>query len=284
MEENFSSNNDELNNTEPSSNFDISFTKGVILFLVGFAGLQFVAIILSFIATLIFDIEELQIVNPEKVQIIMGYINCFSYAIILVTLFAIIGFSNLKFIYKHEELLNKIGKGIGYGFGLLMISYIWGIISSFISPDITTNENESSIRTIISTLPIAAFLFVVVFAPITEEITYRLGIFHNIKKKNRYAAYIATALIFGAIHVSWESFSDMSEAEVINELLNFPSYILSGAYLCYVYEKEDNLLSSTIAHMTNNGVAFLLTCLSSILPEGDASTSSTMSSLIRLMM
>ena len=53
MEENFSSNNDELNNTEPSSNFDISFTKGVILFLVGFAGLQFVAIILSFIATLI---------------------------------------------------------------------------------------------------------------------------------------------------------------------------------------------------------------------------------------
>ena len=184
MEENFSSNNDELNNTEPSSNFDISFTKGVILFLVGFAGLQFVAIILSFIATLIFDIEELQIVNPEKVQIIMGYINCFSYAIILVTLFAIIGFSNLKFIYKHEELLNKIGKGIGYGFGLLMISYIWGIISSFISPDITTNENESSIRTIISTLPIAAFLFVVVFAPITEEITYRLGIFHNIKKKN----------------------------------------------------------------------------------------------------
>ena len=284
MEENFSSNNDELNNTEPSSNFDISFTKGVILFLVGFAGLQFVAIILSFIATLIFDIEELQIVNPEKVQIIMGYINCFSYAIILVTLFAIIGFSNLKFIYKHEELLNKIGKGIGYGFGLLMISYIWGIISSFISPDITTNENESSIRTIISTLPIAAFLFVVVFAPVTEEITYRLGIFHNIKKKNRYAAYIATALIFCAIHVSWESFSDMSKAEVINELLNFPSYILSGAYLCYVYEKEDNLLSSTIAHMTNNGVAFLLTCLSSILPEGDASTSSTMSSLIRLMM
>ena len=165
-----------------------------------------------------------------------------------------------------------------------MISYIWGIISSFISPEITTNENESSIRTIISTLPIAAFLFVVVFAPITEEITYRLGIFHNIKKKNRYAAYIATALIFGAIHVSWESFSDMSKAEVINELLNFPSYILSGAYLCYVYEKEDNLLSSTIAHMTNNGVAFLLTCLSSILPEGDASTSSTMSSLIRLMM
>ena len=284
MEENFSSNNDELNNTEPSSNFDISFTKGVILFLVGFAGLQFVAIILSFIATLIFDIEELQIVNPEKVQIIMGYINCFSYAIILVTLFAIIGFSNLKFIYKHEELLNKIGKGIGYGFGLLMISYIWGIISSFISPEITTNENESSIRTIISTLPIAAFLFVVVFAPVTEEITYRLGIFHNIKKKNRYAAYIATALIFGAIHVSWESFSDMSKAEVINELLNFPSYILSGAYLCYVYEKEDNLLSSTIAHMTNNGVAFLLTCLSSILPEGDASTSSTLSSLIRLMM
>ena len=284
MEENFSSNNDELNKSEPSSNFDISFTKGVILFLVGFAGLQFVAIILSFIATLIFDIEELQIVNPEKVQIIMGYINCFSYAIILVTLFAIIGFSNLKFIYKHEELLNKIGKGIGYGFGLLMISYIWGIISSFISPDITTNEHESSIRTIISTLPIAAFLFVVVFAPITEEITYRLGIFHNIKKKNRYAAYIATALIFGAIHVSWESFSDMSKAEVINELLNFPSYILSGAYLCYVYEKEDNLLSSTIAHMTNNGVAFLLTCLSSLNPEGDPSTSSTISSLIRLMM
>ena len=66
-----------------------------------------------------------------------------------------------------------------------MISYIWGIISNFISPDITTNENESSIRTIISTLPIAAFLFVVVFAPITEEITYRLCIFHNIKKKNR---------------------------------------------------------------------------------------------------
>lgn len=285
MEENFSNNNNELNTLEPSSGFDISFTKGVILFLVGFAGLQFIAIILSFIATLIFDIEELQIVNPEKVQIIMGYINCFSYAIVLVTLFAIIGFTNLKFIYKHEELMNKIGKGIGYGFGLLMITYLWGIISSFISPDITTNENESSIRTIISSLPVAAFLFVVVFAPITEEITYRLGIFYNIKKKNKYLAYIVTALIFGAIHVSWESFSQMSKEEVINELINFPSYILSGAYLCYVYDKEDNLLSSTIAHMTNNGVAFLLTCLASALPEASSSSSSSVSSsLINLLL
>lgn len=283
MEENFSNNN-ELPTEESSPQFDISFTKGIILFLVGFAGLQIVAIILSLIASAMFDISELQVSNPEKILVINGYINCFSYAIILVTLFAIIGFANLKFIYKHEQLLNKISKGIGYGFGLLLISYIWGIISSFISPEVTTNENESSIRTIISALPVAAFLFVVVFAPITEEITYRLGIFHNIKKKNKYLAYIATALIFGAIHVSWESFSEMSKPEIINELLNFPSYILSGAYLCYVYDKEDNLIPSTIAHMTNNGIAFLLTCLSSSLSDGNPSTSSEISSLINLFM
>ena len=53
---------------------------------------------------------------------------------------------------------------------------------------------------------------------------------------------------------------DMSRAQIINELINLPAYVIAGLILNYAYDRE-GIAASTYAHIFNNLIGFLLAML-----------------------
>ena len=91
--------------------------------------------------------------------------------------------------------------------------------------------------------------------PIVEEFTYRYGLFGYVKKHNKTLAYVATILIFALIHFEFTTDVD----QLVNELLNLPSYLIGAIVLSIAYDKSDNLVVPIIAHIFNNLISFTST-------------------------
>ena len=113
------------------------------------------------------------------------------------------------------------------------------------------NANEASIDSTTSLYPFLSIVIFGIVGPICEEFTYRVGLFTFIKKYNRVAAYLITALVFGLLHFTFNIDT------IVTELINLPSYIVSGLLLCYFYDYK-GFGASTIAHITNNLFALLM--------------------------
>lgn len=124
------------------------------------------------------------------------------------------------------------------------------------------NSNQENVIELIKNNAFFAFLSVVVFAPIVEELTYRYCLFGETGKKQKWVGYLASAIVFMFMH-SISSFVTYGlSKELFIEMLYLPPYLFSGLALCYVYDKSDNLGSSFIAHSLNNLISFLaIVCL-----------------------
>ena len=86
--------------------------------------------------------------------------------------------------------------------------------------------------------------------PFCEEITYRVGLFDLIKRKNKILAYIIEVLIFAFIHIQF------SETTLGAELAAFPIYLAIGFFLTFAYDKFD-LPASYMAHIFLNTISFI---------------------------
>ena len=159
----------------------------------------------------------------------------------------------------------KVGRtylyGIGYGFLLVMASALYSLFTVLVFGDVGSNNNENSIDSIIANFPILSLIVFSFLGPICEEFGYRLGLFSFLRKYNRIVAYIVSAIIFGFIHFDFESFGNLESLKI--ELINIPSYIISGLILCYVYDKE-GVETSIICHITNNFIAIISTVFVSL--------------------
>lgn len=231
----------------------------LLFFLVGWLGFQIIGMILQTIVMLKYHVTSLDELSlSSKV-----FINFFAY--FLLTFSLLLSAFKEPFIWLIHRF--KEGKalrdGVAYGFFLLIVSSALGIIINWIRKDGDINANESAIREMAKAYPFFTIIMTVIFAPICEEMTYRLGLFGAIRKRNRYLAYIFGAMIFALIH--FQPFTDdetvNKTAYLINELWNLPSYIVSGVILCRAYEKHGNIATSMIAHALNNAVAVFSTII-----------------------
>ena len=168
----------------------------------------------------------------------------------------------LKDIIKQYTKIKNVLTGILYGFGLIagsiIVSLVVSNIAALLGVSIESNENQQSIEASALSMPVLTALMTVIFAPVTEELGYRFGIFGGIHKYNRYAAYIVTSIIFALIHFNLNN-------NIVNELLNLPTYIFAGFWLCFAYEKSGSIVTSITAHMTNNLVSLIITLKSASL-------------------
>lgn len=261
MEENKNYGDFFVKNNQPEENktinddnesITISKVKQIAVILVGWLGLQLFASVIVLIATLIIgDVTSLPENDLVKLD---GYINIASYAVITIALLAILGLPVIKKLIKQFTNLEKVGKGFMYGGILLGTSIAYNMIIMLIFPDFGgSNDNQNAVDSLITQMPVLSFFMVVIFAPLVEEITYRLGLTGIFKNKNKIVALIISSVIFGLIH-----FNFMSE-DMKTELIALPSYIISGVVLGLAYLNEDSLATSITAHLTNNLIAFLTT-------------------------
>jgi membrane protease YdiL (CAAX protease family) len=91
--------------------------------------------------------------------------------------------------------------------------------------------------------------YVVIIAPIVEEIVYRKIIFGGLDKRfNFWIGAIISSAIFAIGHLSPE------------RLL---AYFITGIVLCYVYKKSNTLLTSMLIHALLNYIALFVSTIKS---------------------
>ena len=217
---------------------------------------------------------------------------------------------------KSGKALLKSLKGYKpYLFGLIIfvISFVLEIAINMIihyayKSNIQVNSNESGLRQMISASPWAIFLPIVVFGPLCEELTYRVGLYGLIAKKNKWIGIVVSAIVFGILHFSFSSVyaainydsllanqssilkhldsagnvlyytKDQVIQNLINELLNLPSYILSGLLFGFAYAHTGKISASMTAHILNN----LISTVISMARSGNTDTSNSAQLIFRI--
>lgn len=185
------------------------------------------------------------------------YVLVFGVLILSIFLFRL-----LKPIAKEYTKAKPYIYGVFYGFIIIIASVTYGLFSSLIAPDTTSNINQTSIEEIILNYPVSSFFWIVFIGPLVEEIIYRLGLFEGLRQKSRIAAYIVSGIIFGFIHfnIPFTTAGEVDTLQLINEFINVPSYIISGLLFAYTYEKI-GFAGSSVAHITNNLISFIFTII-----------------------
>lgn len=237
---------------------DILWWKQLGLFLIGWAGLYLVSIIISLIfnayANNIYSdpVSVNQFLGSSKVKML---VNFFVYLILFIGL-AFFLFKDVVKVLLSFKKLKTIGRGVMYGGILLGATIVYSLIITNLDIKIEDNANEGAVVNLMTSEPLLSFITFVLLGPIVEEFTYRLGLFSLIGRYKKWLAYVVTVLLFGLIHTSFFA----ENVNIINELINLPSYLIAGFILTYAYDKE-GFAVSTYAHVFNNLVGFLVSFL-----------------------
>ncbi len=256
------------NNHRPSfyyrQNMDwLPIVRQILLIVIGYGGLQLLSLILSVIVSVVVT-TNVYSANPDLLyeelydlileEISSPYysmlLNTLCYVIILACIIAIT-FPYLVDIFKKFANYKNVLFGV-VGFIVLFVFSM--LYSSLISLVYQTegNNNQTSIVSLVEVYPIICLIIFGFIGPIVEEFAYRVGLFNVLYRlKNKWLAYLITALIFGFIHF------DFTATDMVNELINIPDYIISGLILCYIYQKW-GYAGSLTTHALNNIVAVLI--------------------------
>lgn len=130
-------------------------------------------------------------------------------------------------------------------FGLMILS---NILIMLLFPN-SSATNQENINEIFKIAPIYMFISAAIFAPIIEEIVFRLS-FRNMFK-NDYLFIILSGLTFGAMHVigSFNSFID---------LIHIIPYSIPGFVFAYTLTKSKNIFIPISLHCFHNTFMMLL--------------------------
>ena len=223
----------------------LSTWKQVVIFAIGLIGLQLVSLILELVLMTFMDVNSIGF---------LFYVNLFRYLIIAVAIACVcIGsFSSFKnsFTKWYPYLIGLGAVFVIYGFNL-----IYGNFINLIYPT-TSNDNQVAAESLMIAYPIACLFLFSFIAPFVEEMTYRVGLFTCLCRIKKWVAYVVSIIVFALIHFNFFA----SGSEMINELLNLPLYMFSGAVFCVLYDFF-GLSASLTCHVSNNLFSLLLTLL-----------------------
>ena len=104
-------------------------------------------------------------------------------------------------------------------------------------------NNEIIVEKTLLNSPLLTIPYMCIFAPIVEEITFRLPY-----KKNKLSIFIST-LVFSLLHIVYKTPIDL--------IFIIPYFILSSG-LSYAYFKNENILMSIIMHIINNSINIMI--------------------------
>lgn len=140
-------------------------------------------------------------------------------------------------LYRKIEKVNAL-KIVSLG---LVLNFIVSFIVESLPASITTSQYDQLTSLILTDNVFITFLTSAILAPVIEELIFRFGIC-GIYKDEREKAILVSAFMFGLAH--------------FNLIQSTYAFIL-GIVLAYVYTKSQNLLTSTLMHITINGSSIL---------------------------
>lgn len=224
--------------TEKPDSKSLSLIKKIVLFLVGCAGI--------YIASLLAALFLFGSTLPEDSK--NAIITFVTYTILFIALAGIVNVDVKKLIIDFKKWKSWL-IGIGFAAAMILFPIIYtAIVSLFYQYHV--NENESSLRSIISIYPVLSIIIFGMVGPLCEELTYRVGLFGSLIKV-KWLAYTVSIIVFAMMHFSFTS------PNIYDELVNLPSYLVSGALMAIAYDKF-GLAASLSAHMINNLYAVIV--------------------------
>ena len=186
------------------------------------------------------EITDLLMATP----FVNAYTNLF-YALIvtigLVFLFRRSLIFELKDFFKRHNLLYYLTVAAA----LYVLYLLLNAVYNHFVLDGTTADNQQALEEIFSAgYVIPFFIFVVILAPILEEIVFRKILFHFIP--HDILAIFISAFLFGMLHVvmTWD-------------IIHVFPYLLMGIIFGFIYVHfKKNIYAAIFLHAINNGIAF----------------------------
>lgn len=180
-------------------------------------------------------------------------IEIITYCLMVAGMLVIILTTRRKSFFNHLKRYEYYLVGLVFGAAAAGIGILISQITSlFYTGD--PNGNQATAESIVVAYPILAFILLAFLGPISEELTYRVGLYSLLRRYNKYLALILTTIVFALIHFRFES------ENIISELWALPSYLVAAFILTFAYEKG-GLSSSLTAHIIYNIVSFVLTLI-----------------------
>ena len=165
------------------------------------------------------------------------------------------GLLTIPLVTRRETFLKKFTRPADYAFGaayagfVVLAGMVIGMIVSIFHGN-ETNSNQTAADTMINVYPLIAGFMLILFGPVCEEMTYRVGLYSFLRRINKYLAFAVTCVVFTLIHI------DFDATDIVTELWSIPSYLVCGFILTLAYEHRGPACSIT-AHMLYNLTAFL---------------------------
>ena len=151
----------------------------------------------------------------------------------------------IKFKKYMKFYMKNYIKFLFLSFGLVLITnlIIMGIRGSGVA------QNQETIIGLAESLPIFTVILAVLYAPILEELVFRLAI-RKICGKHNVLFIILSGTIFGALHV-------IGLAEAWQDYLFIISYSIPGCIFAYTLYKSENIFVPIALHTVNNLIAMI---------------------------
>lgn len=149
-----------------------------------------------------------------------------------------------------RPVLADIGKGILTWILFIAVFAVVGSLLNSVSPSLNQEKQDVGFNQINTGLDQAfAFVALVIFPPLGEEVLFRGYLFSGLRKVWRFwPAMLVTSLLFGAPHLL-ESDKGLLWSGAIE------TFVLS-VFLCFLRERTGALYAGILLHMLNNLIAF----------------------------
>ena len=226
--------------------------KQLLLFLIGWIGFQIFATTLQIIVLVFAKIywgagEEIL----QKYSMSM-LINGVAYLGLLFALVLISQRDILKLLKSFKHYQSFIAGAVCL-IAMFAFNFLYSTFLNIIKVTSSDNANESSLQSLQDVYPLTCLIIFGIVGPICEELTYRVGLFSLLKRKNKVVAYVVTILVFAFIHFNFS----LDAKTLLNEFLNLPYYMFAAAAFSFTYDKF-GFAGSVTAHISNNLISLFL--------------------------
>lgn len=237
----------------------LDFRRQILSFLVGFLGFNVLGKLIQMIFILkgrsMFGNDTTAILNFLDSIPVSMFVNTISYCGIFCALL-FLAKPNLKHLlssFKDKKAY------IGVLIALVTIrafNILYSIILVLfgVNPEVNINNNQTTLNSVVIMYPVISLFVFGIIGPVCEELTYRVGLFGALKRRNRIIAYVLTIIVFTFIHF------DFAASNMAVELLNIPFYVAAAFAFTFVFDHY-GFAAGLVAHVINNIFSIVLSLI-----------------------
>jgi len=151
---------------------------------------------------------------------------------------------------------------------IILLAFVCGVamwlattlVFAFPWPEVAQEDYAETMELLNRSPWIFTFIFGVIMAPVAEELVYRAGLFHHLKKiLPLWLAVAIQAVVFGLIHMDFTQ-------QYMNLQQGIYAAII-GVVLAIIYHVTKSITAPVVMHISLNFVTYYIEYVDNVLPE-----------------